>query len=399
MFGRLAKNVTLEQAQAELETAARHLSVIHPTTQDPLLPRVLPYPREHVDLSHPTLVRILRVGQLLVGVLSFVVAVNIAILLYTRTVTRLGEIAVRTALGASRARLLAQLFTEALVLSALGAAAGLMLARAALGYLQSLARANATVPFWIRFELSLPTMLYVIVLTVMAAAIMGVLPGLKVTGRRFAATMRGLSGRGGSRLGPIWTTLVVAQVAVAVAILPVAAYLSWQIVRMEASGPGFAAEQFMVAHMVIGDDTTVADENRVRSRQLELMSRLQNEPGVTAVTFSSAVPGFSGERRFELRQSAEVADRGALDASVLDVSPDVFEIYSVDLLAGRALDARDTGKATAVVVNQTFADVFFAGRSPIGVRLRYLPRSDAAAVGRGTRSLAWCATFRVSPRR
>ena len=88
-------------------------------------PVVLPFTREHVELSDPAIVWLLRAAQLLVGALAFVVAVNLAILLYARTVTRLGEIAVRTALGASRGRILSQLFIEALTLTVLGAVAGL----------------------------------------------------------------------------------------------------------------------------------------------------------------------------------------------------------------------------------------------------------------------------------
>nr|MDQ3345985.1 ABC transporter permease [Chloroflexota bacterium] len=130
VFGRLAPGVTLEEAQAELTTIGQRAAAANPDTHARLRPRVLPYPREHVDLSQPALVWMLRVAQLLIGVLAFVVAVNVAILLYARTVTRLGEIALRTALGASRSRILAQLFTEALALALVGAAAGLVLAHA-----------------------------------------------------------------------------------------------------------------------------------------------------------------------------------------------------------------------------------------------------------------------------
>jgi hypothetical protein len=97
---------------------------------------------------------LVRIAQLLIGALAFVVAVNLAILIYARTVTRLGEIAVRTALGASRKRILTQLFIEALALTAVGAAAGLVLAAIALGRLQSLILSNGALPFWVEFNLS-----------------------------------------------------------------------------------------------------------------------------------------------------------------------------------------------------------------------------------------------------
>ena len=91
--------------------------------------------------------------------------------------------------------------------------------------------------FWIDLELSAGTVLYVIGLAVLAAVIMGVLPGLKATGRRVNANLRDLDIRTGARLGPTWTTLVVAQVAVAVATLPLAVYMSWLVVQMGIAGP------------------------------------------------------------------------------------------------------------------------------------------------------------------
>ena len=109
---------------------------------------------------------------------------------------------------------------EALALSAVGAGAGLLLAGVALGQLQSLVQSSNSVAFWIELELSAGTVLYVMGLAVLAAVIMGVLPGLTATGRRVNASLRDRDIRTGARLGPTWTTLVVAQVAVAVPAIP-----------------------------------------------------------------------------------------------------------------------------------------------------------------------------------
>ena len=308
--------------------------------------------------------------------LSFVVAVNVAILLYARALTRLGEIAVRTALGASRGRILAQLFIEALTLSLVGAAAGLVLADLALERVQAMARANGGVPFWINFNLSAGTMLYALLLAALAAAIMGVLPGLKATGRTLSAHLHELTGRAGTRLGPVWTTLVVAQVAVAVAVLPVAVYLSWQLMRMEIGGPGFAVEDFVVGTMAFGDEADAADANGLRARQLQLMSRLEAEPGVTAVTFSSGVPGFAPGRMIEFEDGLLVPDEGTPEVSTLEVDIRLFEAYGVDMVAGRPFDASDLGAANAVIVNRSFAQEYLQNRDALGVRFRYV-RSGA----------------------
>ena len=119
VFGVLAPGMTIDTAHAELATNHQRLATRFPGTYARLRPIVLPYTLETLDIDRPLFVWALRILQLLVSALLVVVAVNLAILFYARTVTRLGEIAVRTALGASRPRILAQLFLEALVLSVL----------------------------------------------------------------------------------------------------------------------------------------------------------------------------------------------------------------------------------------------------------------------------------------
>ena len=308
LFARLKRGATLEQAEAELASTGRSVADVHPDGPDQVRPVVLPFTREHSDLTDPTLVRLLRAAQLLVGALSFVVAVNLAILLYARTITRLGEIAVRTALGASRGRILSQLFVEALTLTVLGAVAGLVVAGLVLQQVQAMAHANGGFPFWVHYELSAGSVLYGLALAVIAAVIMGVLPGLKATGKRLSANLQVLNGRAAARLGSLWTTLIVAQVAVAAALLPAAAYVSWHVVETELTGPTIAVEHFVVANMNVGDQAA-ADRQHVRNRLLALMARLREEPGVTAVTFSSAVPGFGPDRRIEFQDEVAATRR------------------------------------------------------------------------------------------
>ena len=373
MFGRLAPGVTMEAAQAELNAISQRVPAVDPASRETLRPVVLPYTREHLDLSHPNLVLMLRVAQLLIGALSFVVAVNLAILIYARTVTRLGEMALRTALGATRGRILAQLFIESLTLSVLGAGTGLVLADTALGRIQSLAQANGSVPFWVTFELSVVTVVYAFGLATLAAFIMGVIPGLKATGGDLNASLTESNGRTGTRLGSMWTALVVAQVAVAVAVLPVGVYVAWQVVRMEVMGPGFPADEFVVSTIALGDDGARADSMDVRGRQLDLISRLEAEPGVAAVTFSSNVPGFAGSRQIQFEDGVQVRERGTLWPSTAEVGIGLFDVYDVDVLAGRGLAASDLDAGNTVVVNRAFVRAFLADQNPLGLRFRYSP--------------------------
>ena len=380
LFGRLAAGVSMEEAQAEFATLARQTVEPAAGPSEFLGAGVGPYTHEHVDLTQPALIWVLQLARLLVGVLTFVVAVNLAILVYARTVTRLGEIAVRTALGASRRRILAQLFVEAFALTLTGAAAGLILARIALERVQALAHANGAVPFWIEFSLSPLTALYAVVLAGFAAAIMGVLPGLKATGRGVAVNLNDLGGRSGTRLGPVWTALVVGQIAVAVSALPAAVYLSWEVVQNELHGVGFADEQFVIATVAF-EDGSVPLERR-GAAQAALMARLETEPGVSAVTYSAGVPGFGGDGNIQPKSEGG-PDHEISDVSPMEVGVGFLEAYRAQFLAGRSLGSADIGAAT-VVVSKTFEEVVTPGRSALGLVFRYVPEGGGPATAQTT---------------
>jgi hypothetical protein len=350
----------------------------------------------------------MRAGQFLVGILTLVVAINLAILIYARTMTRLGEIAVRSALGASRARILAQLFIEALALSLAGAGVGLTISRYALGVIQALAHTNGGLPYWVTFELSMASVLYAVGLAFVAAFIMGVLPGLKATGARINANLHELHGRGGTRLGRTWTTLIVAQVAVAVAVLPVAVFVAARVIRMEMAGAGFAADSIVVARAEVDLPAGKLDGDLLRAREADLIARLRREPGVVGVAFASSIPGFAGSEqiRFEdgvrRRTGAEhVPDVGITDAlfpSVVRGSADLFDTYGVQVLAGRNFTAADAATPEAVIVNTAsrrcicrMGTPWACASSTYGMgKARLL--EEARRLNAGWRSSAWSAT-------
>jgi putative ABC transport system permease protein len=378
VFARLKPGATTARAEAELAFAGRAVADAYPDGRDGVRPIVLPFTREHVEVSDPAVAWLLRAAQLLVGALAFVVALNLAILLYARTVTRLGEIAVRTALGASRGRILSQLFIEALTLTAVGAVAGLACSGVGLQQIEWMARANGGFPFWIRYDLSPASVLYGLALAVVAAVIMGVVPGLKATGRRLSVNLQELNGRTATRLGSLWTTLIVAQVAVAVAILPAAAYVSWHVVGTELKGPAIPVDRFVVGDMNLGDEAVALDREVVRQRLLALMGKLREEPGVIGVTFSSAVPGFGPDRRIEFQDEARRRDGRTPEVAAFRIDVELLKTYGARLLAGRDFDVRDTAASTAVIVNRTFATEVLGGpfHAALGTRFRYATRTE-----------------------
>ena len=367
VFGLLRPGTTAESVEAQLAALHQPLAAQYPDVYGRLRPIVLPYTLEVVDIDRPVFVWGLRVIQLLLSGLLVVVAINLAVLFYARTVTRIGEISVRTALGASRARILAQLFLEAMVLAMGSAVVGVALADTALAWIRTTVRSGEVVPFWIPFELSLPAVIYAFVLAALAAVIVGVIPGWKTTGARLDVNLRALTGNAGLRVGPMWTALIVAQVAAAVAILPMAIYVVSEVVRMELTETGFGAERFVIAKVE-------------GSRHGEITRRVQAEPGVAGVTFTSFVPGFESDRRLEFDE-AEVRERiGTEEVSVTSVALNAFEVYDARILAGRQFTSADLG-APVAIVNRSFADQLFPQGDVLGRRFSFLRGGSAERTG------------------
>ncbi|HEX6973319.1 MAG TPA: ABC transporter permease [Vicinamibacterales bacterium] len=384
IFGRLAAGATMEQAQAEFAGLAQPMAAARAEDDLSLRPLVVPY----TQLGDALVMWMLRVGQLLASALTVLVAINLAILVYARTVTRLGELAVRSALGASRRRILTQLFIEALALALVGAAAGLGIAAYALDAIQTMNGSGELLPYWITFSLSPRAVIVAVGLAVVSALIIGVVPGLKATGAGLIANLHELHGRGGSRLGVTWTALIVAQVAVAVAVLPAAVFISARIIRGELVGAGFPAESIVASEVGLGPDSPAIDRERATALQRQLLAKLEAEPGVTGVAFSAGFPGSAPIRTIRFQEGVRVQKRAehvpdvgitdALIPSTTRVSVDLFKTYGVRMLAGRAFAASDLGTRN-VVVNRSFVDMYLNEPNPIGLLFEYeKPRPDQA---------------------
>lgn len=388
MFGRLVDGATLDDAQAELTTIGFRMATTYPETHEHLRPVVLPYTRPFFDVDSPAMAWAFRALQLAISLLLIVVAVNVAILVYARTAMRAGEIAVRTALGASRRRVVAQLFAEALVLSGTAAAIGLAVAGVGLAKIQAFMElAYADLPFWWELDLSAGLVGYVVGLGVLAAVIVGVLPALKATGRRVQAGLQQLSNRGsGMQLGRTWTVLIVAQVAVAVAVLPFAAYVAGQAVRRATVAPAYPVDEFLRGYLSMERDeappAAVAEAYerefaaRFRDRAAELVRRVEADPTVRGVTFASQYPGGGGWRWIEVE--AVAADTAIVQSAtrwvrVNDVDVDLFPVFGVPILAGRGFGSGDRDPdANGVIVDRAFAERL--GGNVLGRRVRSVRR-------------------------
>ena len=402
VFGRLASGVTLDAATAELQAWGQRAASAWPKTHEKLRPRVLPYTFPFFDIDDPSARWMIHVLQLLITLLLVIVCVNVGILVYARTATRHAEIAVRTALGASRGRIIGQLFVEALALAAVAAVLGLGLTSYGLREVNAAMQQIFTgTPFWWEFRVSSGVVLYVIGLTVLAAAIVGVLPALRATGRSVQANLQRISAGGGAgmQLGRTWTVLIVVQVAIAVALLPAAVFHAWDAARVGMSDPGFSAREYLATQLVLDRPSGTPSGSpehaaHYASRHVELVRRLTEESAVSRVITASSVPGGEPTAWIEAegvaipdgaaQQEGWVREgtRAGHEVRFNKVDLEYFSAFSVPLLAGRALTAADTEPAAdAIVVNESLARDVFGGAPPLGRRIRYVGASGDAAPG------------------
>jgi putative ABC transport system permease protein len=401
VFGRLAPGATADLAAAELAALTLRTAAASPETHAHLRPQVVPYTAPFSFVSGGSLLEIYLV-QLLVSMLLVVVSMNVAVLVYARTAMRWGEIVVRSALGASRRRIVAQLFAEALVLSLLAAAVGLLLLRWAFGLVDGLLAegTDGRLPFWMEGGVSFATVVFALVLAALAAVLTGVVPAVQATAKRLQPGLRAMGGGTGLQLGRTWTLLIVAQVAFAVAVLPATVFYASAWIRHAMGGHGFPAEEFLTARVEMDDEIVGGAEgaaprhdhaSRYAARLAELARRLAAEPEVSAVAFVERLPGQEAGARIEIEgvathQATAGTDGAAAGALPRDrvrsvrVDAQFFRAFDIPVLAGRSFHSGDAGAAAApVIVNRTFVREHLADGSTVGRRLRLHPGAGAAA--------------------
>jgi putative ABC transport system permease protein len=386
IFGRLAPGHGIAAARAEASTIASQIAAELDVAEPGLVAEVLPYPRMINNVTGAAGTIMMTAVNLFLLMLLVLACGNVALLMYARAASREGEIAVRSALGASRLRITSQLFVEALLLAGVAAAIGLLASRIALrSTLRMLAADSGALPFWFRAELSWQTIVYAIGLTLLAAAIAGILPALKVTNRELGGRLRRLgAGSGGYQFRGIWTVVIVAQVAVTLT-FPALAFFAYRYVgEIRQMAVGIPSGEYLAARLELDPPAgalssaavspgALADELNARAE--ELKRRLHSEPGVAAVAFASHLPRtLHAIDRIELdgwrlpggETSARVG-RAAVDV-------DYFDALGTPVVAGRGFGAADLSAAEAppVIVNQALVDELLGGRNPVGMRMRVL---------------------------
>ncbi|HSL68732.1 MAG TPA: ABC transporter permease [Longimicrobiales bacterium] len=391
IFGRLAPRVSLKDVQAEFAAIGGRVAADYPETHENLRPRVTTYAKPMLGGEALIVRNIMYVVNGMFIMLLVVVCANVATLVFARTATRGWEITVRNALGASRARIIAQLFVEALVLAGVAAVLGLVVAKFSLAWGLNLFAGSDSLPFWVDDNLSLATVLYTALLTLIGASIVGVLPALRITKVNVQDALRSESAaRSGLRFGGIWTAVIVVQVALTVGLMPLAAGGVFESNRFRQRAEGIGADRYLTASIGIDREDYTADSAafaaRTRGSYDALERRLAAEPGVEQVTFADRLPVMDQFKyNIEVDTMSGGPVTGVRTSTAVHVARGFFATFGTSVIAGRDFTPVDYETGRVLIVNQSFARHVLGGRSPVGQRIRIRSGDD----GEGFASDDW----------
>jgi putative ABC transport system permease protein len=366
--GRLRTGISVEQAQAELDAIARRLEQAYPDVNAGLRIRLTSLLDETVGSVRTALLFVLSA----VGFVLLIACANVTNLLLARASTRQREIAVRTTLGASRARLVGQLLTETLVLYVAGAGAGLCLAAWGLDALIALSPGD--IPRLAGTELDLTTLAFTVGLTLITGIVFGLIPALHSTFRvpaeqLKAAARSATAGRASRRAR---ATLVAAEVALSLMLMVGAALAARSLLQLQRVNTGLDAEGVLTFN-VVPPETAYPNGDSVRRFHREVIERLSAQPSAIAVGATSHLP-LSGQN-VESRVTPEgwqppSPEQGA-GAGLRGVTGGFFDALGARVTAGRAFTDADTSTSPPVaMVNEEFARRYWPGQSPVGKRLK-----------------------------
>lgn len=391
VFGRLADRVTRESAAAELEALRAGYVAENPgdTAARDRRTTVIPYIQSQIDGGAD----VVFIGAFVFIVLVLVVACgSVANLLLARATSRTAEIAVRAALGASRRRLVTQMFFEALMLSLAGALFGIAAAHLGLQWFESYLQVERT-PFWVQFTMSPAAIAFAVVASFVAAAIAGITPALKATGMALHEVLKdGQGTSSGVRFGAVSGALTVVEVTLSVAFLGAAALAAESLVVSGNLDTRLPTDQVLVAVTTLANEvgTDAAGELVVPEGsippaqwnmfQAEIRSVAEQLPGARTAFLASRLPGQQQLRtRIELENESAGTPAGGARVPVARVSPEFFDAMDVRLVAGRNFTAADrAGSEPVAIVNASFGRRFYGARNPLGERFRRVPGDEGS---------------------
>ena len=368
VMGRLKPGVTRAAATEDLAVISKRLELEHPKENEGMLPLIQGFTQNYIG-KQPTMMLWTMMGAVF-GVL-LIACSNVANLLLARAALRTKEVAIRTALGASRWRVMSQLLTESLVLSTAGALIGMVIAWVGVRLFNN-AIADTGVPYWIKIALDGPVLLFVIGVTLVAALVSGVVPSLQATRANMHDVLKDES-RGSSslRMGRFSRGLVVAELALSGGLLVAAGFMIQSVVQISRFNYGVSTANVFTARVGLFETSYPDSASHARFWR-DLEARLAQLPPNRGTALMTVLPGLQGWwQNFAIEGKTYEHERDYPATRRVSVSPSWFDAFHVSAIEGRVLTASDlAGTQTVAVVSRGFVQKHFHGESPLGKRVR-----------------------------
>jgi len=368
VIARLKPEVTIARAQADMDEVTGRLREQYPETNSMRFNTVVSL---HESLYGEVRVALLVLLAAVGGVLLIACA-NVANLLLARSSVRQREIAVRTALGASRSRIVRQLLTESMLLALLGGAAGLLVGFVSLNLLVGLA--PSSIPRVEEIVLDRWVLGYTLLISIMTGIVFGLAPALQVTRGNFNEALKeGARGvAGGARRVSLRSTLVVAEVALSFVLLICAGLLFRSFLMLQKVDPGFDPHNVLTMRIApSGDNYSDASQRQAfYSRVIEQIKTLPNVKSVGGISTLALSKGPTGG--YSIEGQPPVTPDKMPGANRRHISPAYFRTMNIPLRSGREFTDQDSADAPRVVIiNETLARLEFPDKDPVGSRMAF----------------------------
>ncbi|HKR22676.1 MAG TPA: ABC transporter permease, partial [Pyrinomonadaceae bacterium] len=367
VIARLKTDVPLSQAQTEMDTINQRLAQTYAETNSGWTTQLTELRERMVGELRPSLLLLLGA----VAVVLLIACANVANLLLARAAYRQKEIAVRTALGASRVRVVRQLLTESLLLSIVSGLLGLGLSVWLLKLLIAISPPNS--PRVEEISIDLRVFVFALGVTIVAGLLFGLVPALHTSRPDLNETLKE-SGRQGSTGGSrnrVGSVLIVSEIALSFILLTGAGLLIKSFVRLRQIDPGFNPDNVLAMRLTLTPGKYKQGEPRAQIYK-QLMDQVKATPGVQSAGAVLSLP-LGGDTlnvgRSVLREGSAPSPENELNAQYFVITPDYFQALQIPLRTGRAFTDHDNLQSTKVVIiNEKLANQLWPGEDPIGKR-------------------------------
>ena len=369
VVGRLRDGVTLEEANLQLAAITSRIQLENPGVNEGIISEVLPFTEQYIG-NEPRQLLFTMMGAVLFVLL--IACANVANLLLSRAALRMKEVGIRSAIGASRARVMLQFLTEPLALALLGATLGTALAWIGIRIFNN-AIVDTDPPFWIDIRLDAPALLFVLGVTLFATLASGVLPALRATGGDMNEILKDES-RGASsfQIGKLSRALVIFEIALSCGLLVAAGLMVKSVSKLRTIDFGFEPATVFTARVGLPEAEYPDSASQIRFFE-ELAVRLDGLPDVRAVAMADALPGlYPPGSAFALEGQSYAEERDYPRTPLVTITPGFFEMFGRTPRQGREFGAQDLAASMPVViVNEAFVAKHFPGGDALGRQLRF----------------------------